>query len=87
MPLYLIERNIAELLQLSREAAEPIERVNEEIGVEWLPFFLRAYNEKTFCIYKVKEPEALIDHARTLGIPANVIVEISKNRSSRAELG
>ena len=36
MPLYLIERNFAEQLDLSPEAAAGITRVNDDVGVRWL---------------------------------------------------
>jgi hypothetical protein len=78
MALFIIEREFAEKLQLGPEAAEQIKQVNEEIGVEWLYSFLRADGKKTYCLYEAKNPEALMEHARILGIPADVIVEVSK---------
>ena len=80
MALFLIERDIAELLQSSADTSAHIEQVKEDIGVQWLHSFLRAYNKKVYCVYKVDDPEALIECAQTLGIPADVIVEINKNR-------
>ena len=79
MPLFLIEQNIVEQLQLSAEDATQIRQVNEETGVEWLHSFLRAYNKKIYCIYKVNDPEALMERARALGIPADAIIEVSRN--------
>ncbi len=80
MTLFLIERNIAELLQLSAETAGQIEQVNEEIPVVWLYSFLHAYNREIYCLYEVNDPEALMEHTRTLGIPADLIFEVSKNQ-------
>jgi hypothetical protein len=78
MALFIIERQFAERLQLSTEAVRQIEDVNREVGVHWLFSFLSADRKKTYCLYEAKEPEALREHARVLGIPADVIVEVSR---------
>jgi hypothetical protein len=78
MPLYLIERNFAEELNLSSEDVRQTVQVNEQIGVEWLFSFLSADRKKTYCLYEAKDPELLLEHARVVGIPADVIVEVSK---------
>jgi hypothetical protein len=78
MALFIIEREFAEKLELAPDAAEQIKRVNEEVGVEWLYSFLRADGKKTYCLYEASDPESLMEQARILGIPADVIVEVSK---------
>ena len=50
MPLYLIERNFAEQLDLSTEAAAGITRINDDLGVRWLYSFLSADKKRpTVC--------------------------------------
>jgi len=80
MPLFLIERNFAEQLELSAEAAAHVKLVNEETGVNWLFSFLSADKKKTYCLYEASTPEAIREAARRAGIPADVIVEVSEVR-------
>lgn len=78
MALYLIERNFAEQLNLNSDDVKHTLKVNEQIGVEWLFSFLSADRRKTYCLYEAKDPELLLEHARLIGIPADVIVEVSR---------
>lgn len=78
MPLFLIERNFAEALDVSSKGIRQILDVNEEVGVGWVATFLSAGGKKTYCLYEAKDPEALREHARVLGLPADVIVEVSR---------
>jgi Protein of unknown function (DUF4242) len=80
MPLFMIERNFAERLELSREAAEAVKLVNEDVGVNWLYSFLSADKKKTFCLYEAPNVETLREAARRANIPADVIVEVSELR-------
>lgn len=78
MALFLIERNFAEQLNMSAEDVRQTVQVNEQIGVGWLFSFLSADRKKTYCLYEANDPETLLEHARVIGIPADVIVEVSK---------
>ena len=78
MPTYLIERNFAEKLQLGPEEARQVKDINDDIGVNWLFSFLSADQKKTYCVYEARDPEALHEQARVLGIPADAIVEVSR---------
>lgn len=80
MPLFMIERNFAERLEFTKEAAEAVKLVNEGIGVNWLYSFLSADKKKTFCLYEAPNAEALREAARRANIPADVIVEVSELR-------
>jgi hypothetical protein len=40
--------------------------------------FLSADQKKTYCLYEASNPEAIREQARLLGLPADVIVEVSK---------
>ena len=80
MPLYLIERNFAEQLDLAPEAAAHIKLINDETGVNWLFSFLSADKKKTYCLYEAQTAEAIREAARRAGIPADVIVEVSNVR-------
>ena len=47
MPLYMIERNFVEQLQLSPEVNAAIKQVSADVGVNWLFSFLSADKKKT----------------------------------------
>jgi hypothetical protein len=78
MPIYVIERNFAEQLQPSKELAEQINAVNADAGDRWIFSFLTADKKKTYCLYEAPNPDAILEAARRLGIPADVIVEVDK---------
>jgi Protein of unknown function (DUF4242) len=76
MPLYVIERNFAEQLDLEQLDKEGIRLVNDDVGVRWLYSFLSADQKKTYCLYEAPSPEAIREAARRLGLPADVITEV-----------
>jgi len=78
MPLYLIERNFAEQLEVSPEAAAGIIRVNDDVGVRWLYSFLSADKMKTYCLYEAPSVELIREAARRNGLPADVVIEVSE---------
>jgi hypothetical protein len=78
MPRYLIERNFAEELGLTKETVQSFNRVNEEEGVAWVFSFLSADKKKTFCLYEAQNPEAIRAAARRLKIPIDAIIEIGE---------
>jgi Protein of unknown function (DUF4242) len=80
MPLYLIERNFAEQLNVNREIATAVCQVNSDVGIEWLYSFLSADKKKTYCLYEAPNPEAIREAARKLNIPADVIIELGESR-------
>jgi hypothetical protein len=78
MPMYVIERNFAEQLDPEQLDREGIRLVNDDVGVRWLYSFLSADKKKTYCLYEAPNPEALREAAARIGIPADVIVEVSE---------
>lgn len=76
MPVFVIERRFAEQLDLSVEAADRINRINDEEGVRWLYSFLSADRRKTYCLYEAPSVEAIVRAAMRAGVPADVIVEV-----------
>ena len=47
MPLFLIERNFAEKLDLNADGVTAVQAINGEVGVNWLFSFLSADKRKT----------------------------------------
>jgi hypothetical protein len=80
MPLYMIERNFAERLELTKEATDSVRAINDEEGVRWLYSFLSADKKKTYCLYEAPGPEAILVAARRAGIPADVIIPVDEIR-------
>jgi hypothetical protein len=78
MPLFIIERNFAEQLELDSDSVVAVTKVNGDVGVNWLFSFLSADKRKTYCLYEAKDPEAIREAARRANVPADVIVEVSQ---------
>ncbi|HEU0022649.1 MAG TPA: DUF4242 domain-containing protein [Dehalococcoidia bacterium] len=77
MPLFVIERNFAEQIELTRDDASRIVLINDETGVEWLFSFLSADKKKSYCLYEAPSAEAIREAASKANVPADVIVEVS----------
>ncbi|HRH87044.1 MAG TPA: DUF4242 domain-containing protein [Rubrivivax sp.] len=80
MALFVIERQFAEQLEVTPEAARLVGQVNDEVGVHWLFSFLSADKKKTYCLYEAPNAEAIREAARRAHLPADVIVEVSEIR-------
>lgn len=76
MPLYVIERNFADRLDLTTDDVKLIEEVNADEGVRWLFSFLSADRRRTYCLYEAPTPDAILAAARRANVPADVIVEV-----------
>ena len=80
MPRFLIERNFAERLQFTKEAADAVTRINDEEGVKWLFSFLSPDKRKTYCLYEASSADAIRAAARKANIPADVVIEVEEVR-------
>jgi hypothetical protein len=78
MPRYLIERKFAECLDVTKDAANAIIRINDEEGVKWLFSFLSADKMRTYCLYEAPSAEAIRIAARRNNLPADAIIEIDR---------
>jgi Nickel responsive protein SCO4226-like len=78
VPLFLIERNFAEIVKTDPETMAIVKQVNDEIGIQWLFSFLSADKRKTYCLYEAPNAEAIRAAARRLGVPADTIVEVGE---------
>lgn len=80
MPLFLIERNFAKQIELTKDSAAKLNQVNDEVGVHWLFSFLTADKRKTYCLYEAASADAIREAARRANIPADAIIEVSELR-------
>jgi len=76
MPRYVIEREFAQQLNLTKEGVESVNLINDQEGVQWIFSFLSADKKKTYCLYEAPNPEAIQAAARKNNIPADAIIEI-----------
>jgi hypothetical protein len=80
MPLFLIERNFAEQLEVNRDDVLQVTQVNTDVGIQWLFSFLSADKKKTYCLYEAPNAEAIREAAQRLNVPADVIIEVGELR-------
>jgi Protein of unknown function (DUF4242) len=80
MPRFLIERNFAETLEVTKEDVDQVRQINDEEGVKWLFSFLSPDKRKTYCLYEAPNAEAIRVAARRANIPADVVIEVSEVR-------
>jgi Nickel responsive protein SCO4226-like len=78
MPRYIIERNVgdvdfAELEAASRRSLEVLDTME---GIVWIKSYVSEAEGKVFCEYDAPSPEAIREHARRAGLPADNISEI-----------
>jgi hypothetical protein len=80
MPRFLIERNFAEEVEVTKDVADNIQRINDDEGVKWLFSFLSPDKRKTYCLYEAPSAEAIRIAARRANLPADVVIEVSELR-------
>ncbi len=78
MPMFMIEREFAEQFDPDDATVEFGLQYNVDHDIKWLTSFLSADKKKTYCLYECADIEALRRHAVDLGMPADVITEVSE---------
>ncbi len=76
MPLFIIERQFAEQLDVSSDAAAGINQINDDEGIKWLYSFLSADKRKTYCFYEAPSADAIRRAAVRAGLPSDVVTEV-----------
>ncbi len=79
MPRFIIERNVG---QITREELAAAGRKSNEVlagmtGVVWIRSYVSDTDGKIYCEYDAPNAEAIRDHARRAGLPADRIVEVA----------
>ena len=80
MPMFLIERQFADVLELDGAVVAGVQRINADVGVNWVYSFLSADRKKTYCLYEAPSVEAIREAARRNGLPADSVIEVSQVR-------
>jgi hypothetical protein len=78
MPVYLIERQFADQLDMTNDEVNLLEEINGDEGVSWLFSFLSADRHRSYCLYEAPSPDAIIAAAKRAGIPADAVTEVSR---------
>jgi hypothetical protein len=78
VPLFLVERNFAEELELSAGDVREIQAVNDDVGVRWIHSFLSADKRRTYCLYEAPSAELILEAARRASVPADVIIPVDQ---------
>ena len=87
MPLFIVERNFADQLELNRDMVEESVRVNNDVDIRWLCSFLSADKKKSYCLYEAPNAEAILEAARRLNMPADTVIEIGSEIRPEAFFG
>ncbi len=79
MPRYIIERNVGVLSREELEAAgkKSVEVLTGMPEVVWIKSFISEAEGKIYCEYDAPNPEAIREHARLAGLPADKISEVA----------
>ncbi len=79
MPRYIIERSVG---QLTREELDAAARRSNEVldgmpDVVWIRSYVSDAAGKIYCEYDAPSAEAVLEHARRAGLPADRVSEVS----------
>lgn len=77
MALFMIERNFATQLDVSKADLQGIVEINNLVGVKWLYSFLSADKRKTYCLYEAQSGDAIRQAAARAGLPADIVIELA----------
>jgi hypothetical protein len=82
MPRYIIERNVPNLRDMTAAEKEAASRKSIEVadqmpGMVWVKSYISEVEGKIYCEYEAPNPEAVLEHARRVGMPADKISEIT----------
>ncbi len=78
MPLFLVERQFADALEVTAADVTQIQRINTDVGVNWVFSFLSADRKKTYCLYEAPNAEAIRQAARLANLPADAVIEVTR---------
>ena len=78
MPRYIIERSVPGITPEALDAAarRSIEAIEGMPGVRWIRSYVSTAEGKIYCEYDAPDPEAIREHARRAGLPADRISEV-----------
>lgn len=78
MPMFMVERELAESFDPDDETLKLVDQYQDDHDIKWLTSFLSADKKRTYCLYECADIDVLRQHAADLGLPADVITEVSE---------
>jgi predicted DNA binding CopG/RHH family protein len=78
MPVFVIEREFAEMFDPDGDTLKLVEDYNAKNDIKWITSFLSSDKKKTYCLYEAADIEAIKRQAADLGLPADVITEVDQ---------
>ena len=76
MPLFLVQRDFAEAIEVDNDDVKLWDEIYVDEGVRWLYSFLSADKRHAYCLYEAPSAEVLVAASKRTA-PADAIVEIS----------
>lgn len=76
MPIFMVEREFAEQIEMTDEAVQMIGEYEPAHEIKWINSFLSADKKKSYCLYEAASIEVLQQHATDLGLPFSVITPV-----------
>jgi hypothetical protein len=79
VPRYIIERDVGRLTpdELRTAGLRSTRVLAAMTGVVWIKSYVSDAEGKIYCEYEAPDAEAVLEHARRAGLPANRISEVS----------
>lgn len=79
MPRYIIEREVGKLTidELRAASLRSNAALAEMTGVVWIKSYVSDAEGKIYCEYEAPNAEAVLEHARRAGLPADRISQVS----------
>jgi hypothetical protein len=79
MPRYIIERSVPglSLEDLDAVGRRSVGVLAEMPDVRWIRSYVSDAEGKIYCEYDAPSPEAILEHARRAGLPADRITEVA----------
>lgn len=78
MPMYLVERNFAEDIEMNGDDVSRLKAVYDGAGVHWVMSFLSADKRKTYCLYEAESEAAILEAARRHDSPPDTIIPVDQ---------
>lgn len=81
MPRYIIERNMDTSTLSQSDLSALGKRSNEVVaeleGITWIRTYISEKEGKVYCEYDAPDVDAVLEHARRTGLPADRISEVA----------
>lgn len=78
MPLFVIEQQYAEELQLEEFGAKALASEHPDEGIRWVYSFLSADRRKSYCLYEAPSAEVIRASIRRAGLSEDIFQQVDR---------